>query len=55
MISSHLLMCRTDWALVPREIQTRVYRTYKARQRDGWAPYRDAVCAAIVAVEGHTS
>ena len=51
MISTHLLMCRTDWALVPADLQARVYRTYRARNRDGWAAYTDAVRAAVEAVD----
>lgn len=51
MVASHLLMCRADWARVPRDIQTRVYRTYKARARDGWAAYQTAVHAAVDAVD----
>ena len=55
MVPDAHLMCRTDWAKVPADIQSRVYTTYRARNRNDvqMQAYWDAVTAAVEAVRAH--
>lgn len=48
-----MLMCRTDWALVPEPLKRRVWQTYRPGQCDDWQPsqaYCEAAKAAVLAV-----
>ncbi len=49
-VPRHQLMCPTDWARVPKDLQDAVYSAYRRRPIDGWGPWiaaRDAAVAAI--------
>lgn len=48
-----LLMCAKHWRLVPREMQSRVYQTFRMRSSspgtspDSWADYYEAAADAV--------
>jgi hypothetical protein len=50
-VPRHILMCRADWARVPKPLQAEVYRTWRGRRRGGWQPYLAARDAAIAAAD----
>ena len=55
VIPRHLLMCAPHWRLVPRPIQDRVYRHYRAKDWTQWGhaldDARKAVSAALTPKE----
>lgn len=59
-VAPEMLMCRKHWFMVPRDLQRRVWATYRPGQCDDWQPskaYCEAAKAAVIAVaekEGKT-
>ena len=59
-VSPRLLMCRKHWYMVPKDLQTEVWRTYNPGQEEGKEDIttdyliaaQQAICAVAV-VEGH--
>jgi hypothetical protein len=53
-VPRRMLMCRAHWAMVPRDLQERVWATYQEGQEEGRAPvteaWQQAACDAIDAV-----
>jgi hypothetical protein len=50
-VPPHLLMCRSHWRRVPKELQRRVYDTYANGTGLMTEEYEEARSAAIAAVE----
>lgn len=45
------LLCRKHWAMVPKKLQTEVWRHYRAGQCDDKRPSKEWLAAAKVAID----
>ena len=52
-IARHLLMCPTHWRMVPKDVQDRVYKHYRAQNWGEWGRALDDARVAVATVLGH--
>jgi hypothetical protein len=51
-IARHLLMCAAHWRLVPKDVQNRVYKHYRAKDWANWGAALDDARVAVATALG---